>query len=147
MKAIKKFFSEFREFAFKSDALELAIAVIFGAALNSVVKSLAENILMPIISLFTGSSAINLNGETVPGTISRFKYWLNNDFKQFISAVISFLITAFCIFLIVKFVNRIKKKEEPKPKEAGPTLSEQTLLEIRDLLKKADGEGNTEPRG
>jgi large conductance mechanosensitive channel len=116
---------EFREFAVKGNMLDLAIAVVLGAAFGAVIASLVADIFTPLIGMATGgidfkTKAVNVNGVDI-------KYGL------FITALINFAIVAFCLFLVVKAVNRFRKKEEAAP--AVPSNEEVLLGEIRDLLK------------
>jgi large conductance mechanosensitive channel len=132
-------FDEFREFAFKGNVIDLAVGVIIGAAFGKIVTSLVNNIFMPIIGLILGrvdfsNLFIALNGQHVASLkeatdrgVPVFAYGL------FINSVIEFLIIAFCLFLVIKQVNRFKKPAAATP--AGPSAEEVLLTEIRDLLK------------
>lgn len=108
---MKKFFNEFKTFIMKGNVLDLAVAVIVGAAFQNIVTSLTDNIISPIIGLFTKMNFDQLVLQ-VPGTDVVLKY------GAFITAVINFLIMAFVIFLLVKSINKVmtigKKKEEEK---------------------------------
>ncbi len=113
---MKKFLKEFKEFAIKGDAFNLAVGVIIGAAFQGIVKSLTDDIISPLIGLFakTDFSAWEwVLKEGADGTNVAIKY------GAFITAIINFLIMAFVIFLIVKGVNKLtslgKKKEVPAP--------------------------------
>jgi len=121
-------FSEFKEFALKGNAIDLAIGVIIGAAFGKIVNSLIEDIITPIILKPALDAAGASNIETwAPGGMFVGK---------FISAVISFIVIAFVLFLIIKGINASKKKEAAAPTTpAGPT-QEELLTQIRDLLKK-----------
>jgi len=128
----KKAFSlldEFKAFALKGNMIDLAVAVVIGAAFGKVIDSLVKNVMMPLIStVLPGPQgyagwAFTLNGVTVP-------------FGLFIGEVVTFVIVALAVFLfIVKFLGLIirKKKEGPPP----PTKDQELLMEIRDLLKKS----------
>lgn len=120
---------EFREFAMRGNVLELAIAVVLGAAFGKIVTALVENIIMPIVGIVLGG--VNFSALTVKVGNAEVTYGI------FIQAVIDFIIVAFAIFLFVKLINRFKRKEEAK-EEAAPVVAPQTelLTEIRDLLKK-----------
>ena len=113
--------------------MDLAVGVIVGTAFTGIVNSLVNNILTPIIGLVLGG--INFTGLSITIGEASIMY------GAFIQSIIDFLITAFCIFIIVKFINRLtslrKIKEEPK-EEKKPAKSEDIVLleEIRDLLKK-----------
>lgn len=106
---MKKFLGEFKEFIMRGNVLDLAVAVIIGAAFQAIVTSLTENIISPVIGLFTKMNFDQL-AVTIPYTDVTIKY------GAFITAVINFLIMAFVIFLLVKAINKVmslgKKKEE-----------------------------------
>lgn len=143
-----KFLKEFKEFAVKGNMFDMAIGVIIGGVFKDLVTSFTNNIIMPIISIFTGSIDFSswkirlpsLFGEKInPETGEAIENYL--CFGDFLSAVISFLILAFVIFLMVKGMNRLrelgKKKEEEAPAPPPePSNEEKLLTEIRDLLKK-----------
>ena len=126
---------EFKEFISRGNVLDLAVGVIVGAAFSNIVTSLVNNIFTPILGVFFGGI-----------DFSSLKFAIgdaNIMYGSFIQSVIDFLITAICIFIIVKIVNKINndlhkltKKEEDK-KEEEPVVSEdiKLLTEIRDLLK------------
>ncbi|MFR9711545.1 large conductance mechanosensitive channel protein MscL [Paenibacillus sp. MB22_1] len=122
---------EFKAFALKGNVLDLAIGVIIGAAFGNIVTSLVNDMLMPVIGLLVGG--INLKelqfqyGDTV------LKY------GAFLQTVIDFFIVSFSIFLFVKGINKLRRKEKEEPKsEAPPVPSKEEVLlaEIRDLLKQ-----------
>ncbi len=123
---MKKFFSEFKEFISKGNVVDLAVAVIIGAAFGKIVTSLVDNIIMPLFGILVGqnfaSLYVDINGSPLA-------------YGLFIQAVVDFLIIAFFVFLFTKAMNKFKKKEEKKEE---PKKSEEVLLleEIRDLLKK-----------
>ncbi len=146
-----KFLKEFKEFAIKGSMFDMATGVIIGAVFKDLVTSFTDNIIMPIVSIFTGSidfsswqiALPSLFGEKIdPETGEVIINYLK--FGNFISSVISFLILAFVIFMMVKGMNRLrelgKKKEAEKPAEPPkPTKEEELLTEIRDLLKEKQG--------
>ena len=135
------FIKEFKEFAVKGNVMDMAVGVIIGGAFGKIVTSLVNDVLMPIVSLGTGGIDftdlfINL-GEGNYTTLAAAKEAGAAVFAygQFIQNIIDFIIIAFCIFLMIKGMNKLKKKEEPAPEApAGPT-QEELLAEIRDLLK------------
>ncbi len=141
---LKRFVGEFKTFISRGSVIDLAVGVVVGGAFTSIVNALVDSILMPIIGMIlAGVNFANLT-VTIP--------WGNKpviNFGAFISAVITFLITAFCVFLIVKLVNavqNIKKKEEAveeEEKEEAVAADIALLTEIRDLLK-AQEENKTE---
>ncbi len=108
---MKKFFQEFKEFAIKGNAMQLAVGVIIGGAFTAIVNALVENVLTPILGLFTGGWDFN--------TLS---FGIGNaqiTYGAFISAVINFILTAFVLFLLVKAINKLNRKKEEAP--AVPT--------------------------
>ena len=130
---IKKNLEEFKKFIERGNVLDLAVGVIIGGAFSSIVTSLVNNILTPIIGLFMGG--VNFSNLAITFKNTRIEY------GAFIQSIIDFLIVAFCIFAIIKFINKIthlKKKEEAKEEVAEIKKSDEVLLleEIRDLLKK-----------
>lgn len=139
---------EFKEFAMKGNMIDMAIGIVIGAAFGTVIKSLVDDILMPVISsLFNTPDFTNLfvilkapantldNLESIAAV--REAGGVALGYGLFINAIIAFLLVAFALFFVVKAMNKMKKKEEaaaPAP-PPGPT-SEELLAEIRDLLKK-----------
>ena len=125
------FISEFKEFAMKGNVMDMAVGVIIGGAFGKIVSSLVDNVLMPLVGLVTGG--VDFTSLAVKVGDAEVKYGI------FIQNVVDFLIVAFCIFLMLKGINKLnRKKEEPAPEPeapAGPT-QEDLLAEIRDLLKK-----------
>ena len=124
---------EFKEFIMRGNVLDLAIAVVIGAAFNAIVTSLVENIITPLIGVLSGG--IDFTNDFI---------WKVGDakvqFGAFIQTIIDFLIIAFSIFLALKFINKyiLRKKEEVAEEPAAPVIDtkEELLKEIRDLLKK-----------
>ena len=119
---------EFKQFALKGNVLDLAIALVMGVAFNAIIKSMVDFILMPILGSFIGESfktlSTKINGVDVM-------------YGAFIQSVIDFVIIAFTLFLVVKAINSMKKKEEEAPSAPpAPTKDQELLTEIRDLLKK-----------
>lgn len=116
---------EFREFAMKGNVVDLAVGVIIGGAFGKIVSSLVSDVLMPSIGLLVGhidfsTLALTVGDSSIP-------------FGLFLQSVVDFVIVAFCIFLIIKQINRFKKEA---PAEAPKTSDEVRLLtEIRDALK------------
>jgi large conductance mechanosensitive channel len=132
---------EFRDFAIKGNMLDMAVGIIIGAAFGKVVSSLVNDILMPPLGLLIGGldfsdfkvtlKAANINdaGQAISA--------VTLNWGMFIQTLIDFLIVAIAIFLVIKAMNQLKKKEEAKPAELpAPTKQEVLLGEIRDLLKK-----------
>ena len=122
---------EFKEFAVKGNVIDLAVGVVIGGAFGKIVTSLVEDIITPAIltPALKAANLQNLSELVVPGTAIKY--------GNFLSAALSFLTVAFALFIMIKGINRLKRKEEAPAPEApkGPT-QEQLLAEIRDLLRK-----------
>ena len=140
------FMKEFKEFAMKGNVMDMAVGVIIGGAFGKIVSSLVDDVLMPIIGKLTGGvSFVDLfvtlgDGDYKTLAAAKEAGAAVFAYGQFIQNIVDFLIVAFCIFLMLKGINKMnRKKEEPKPAEPaapkGPT-QEELLAEIRDLLKK-----------
>jgi large conductance mechanosensitive channel len=131
--------SEVREFAFKGNVVDLAVGVIIGAAFNSIVKSLVDQVIMPPIGLITGGIDFSklefvLRAEN-PATEAIEK--VSIQYGAFLNTVIQFAIVAFVVFLMVKGINHLRRQNaaEPDAAPAAPTPTELLLTEIRDALK------------
>jgi large conductance mechanosensitive channel len=134
---------EFREFAMKGNVVDLAVGVIIGAAFGGIVTSLVGDIVMPVIGAITGGldfsnyftplskavTASNLADAKKQGAVLA---WGN-----FLTLTLNFIIIAFVLFVIIRFMNRLKRREEAAPQPPKPTREEELLAEIRDLLKKS----------
>ena len=125
---MKKFFNEFKAFISKGDVVSMAVGLMVGSAFTAIITALNTNILTPVIGILMGG--IDFADIIVQVGEAKLEVGL------FIQAVINFFITAFVLFLVVKFFNSFKKKEEEKP-AAPPAVPEDVklLTEIRDLLK------------
>ena len=135
------FIKDFKEFAVKGNAIDMAVGVIIGGAFGNIVNSIVNDLIMPPIGWIIGGVNFTdlkielpkveaIGVEMQPATI---------NYGNFIQVLINFIIIALCIFFMVKGINKIssKKKEEPLPQEPPKPSTEETLLtEIRDLLKK-----------
>ena len=130
-------FKEFKEFAVKGNVMDMAIGVVIGGAFGKIVTSLVSDIIMPLIGAATGGLNFTqwkwVIREATEDTAELALTWGN-----FIQVIFDFIIIAFCIFMVVKGMNKLKKKEEPAPEPAPAEPSEdiKLLTEIRDLLKK-----------
>jgi large conductance mechanosensitive channel len=128
---MKKMAKEFKEFISKGNVIDLAVGVVIGGAFGKIVTSLVDNIIMPLVGLICGG--INFASLHVKVKDAVIYYGV------FIQNVVDFLIVAFCIFMVIKFINRFnKKKTKEEEKVEAPKKSDEVLLleEIRDLLKK-----------
>ena len=123
------FLAEFKTFIARGNVMDMAVGVIIGGAFSNITNSLINDIVMPVLGIFTSSvSFAELSVNIGPAVI---------DYGNFIQAVLNFLIMAFVVFCLVKALNRFHKKKEaaPPPPPPGPSAEEQLLTEIRDLLK------------
>ena len=154
-KKVKKpsWWDEFIAFAVKGNAMALAVGPNIGAAFSTIPKSLTDDIIMPIVSIFLGGVDFSELKIVLPRLWGEPKFDANGveilntlNWGNFLSAVINFFILALVVFFIVKFLNRLaeigkKKEEEAKKEEApaappAPSKEEVLLTEIRDLLAK-----------
>ena len=145
---MKKFLSEFKDFAMRGNVIDMAIGVVIGGAFGKITTSLVDNIIMPLIGLLTGG--IDLTKwdivlkpavtEMVDGVMTETTPAVMLGIGTLLSVILNFIIIAFVIFLVVKFLNRLHKKEEPveepAAEESAAPTSEELLTEIRDLLKE-----------
>lgn len=122
---MKKFLGEFKEFALKGNMLDLAVGVIVGAAFNSVVKSIVNDIFTPIIGMLMGGLDFSKLCVTIGSASVTYGLFIQN--------IINFLITAFSLFIVVKAMNKFKKAEEAKEPETPADIK--LLEEIRDAIK------------
>jgi large conductance mechanosensitive channel len=135
---------EFRDFAMKGNVVDLAVAVIIGAAFGAIISSLVGDIIMPLIGRITGN--LDFSNYFVPLTDKVTATNLADAKKQgavlaygsFLTLVVNFLIVAFSLFVVIRIMNQLKRHEEAKPAEPPKPSAEVMLLtEIRDLLKKS----------
>lgn len=126
------FLAEFKAFIARGNVMDMAVGVIIGGAFSNITTSLINDIVMPILGIFTGSISfaalsVNINGAEIA-------------YGNFIQAVFNFLIMAFVVFCLIKAINRFHRKKEEAPKEEPappePSNEEKLLAEIRDLLKE-----------
>ena len=122
------FGKEFKEFAMRGSVVDLAVGVVIGAAFNGIIKSLVDDIITPTVltPALKAAHLADLAHLVIPGTAIKY--------GNFISQVMSFMLVAFVLFLIIKGVNRSKKKNPIA--EPEPTRQEKLLMEIRDALNK-----------
>ncbi|MAS94823.1 MAG: large conductance mechanosensitive channel protein MscL [Verrucomicrobiales bacterium] len=142
------FIEDFKKFAFKGNLVDMAVGIIIGGAFGTVVKSLVDDMFMPIIGLMTGGVdfsdrfAVLKEGETEGATYFTAEKALEDGatvltYGNFITALISFLILALVLFIVIKkFVAALQKEEEKPPAEAKVSKDIELLTEIRDLLAK-----------
>jgi large conductance mechanosensitive channel len=125
------FIKEFKEFALKGNVVDLAVAVIIGAAFGAIVSSFVTDIITPLL-LTPALEAAHVNNL-------KDLAWGQVKYGSFLAAVLNFLVVALAIFMMIKGINSMKRKKEAKAAEPAPpeyTLQEKLLMEIRDSLKK-----------
>lgn len=122
---------EFREFAMRGNVIDLAVGVVIGGAFGKIIDSLVNDIITPAVltPALKAAHLSNLSELVIPGTAIKY--------GNFFSTFISFMIVAFALFMFIKAINKMKKKEAESPASPPvPTKEEVLLTEIRDLLKK-----------
>lgn len=122
---------EFKAFAMRGNVVDLAVGVVIGGAFGGIVKSLVDDILTPAIltPALNAAHIADLSQLVIPGTAIKY--------GNFLSQIISFILVAFALFMIIKGLNKMKKKEEETPVvPPEPSTTEKLLMEIRDSLKK-----------
>ena len=124
------FVKEFKEFAMRGNVMDMAVGVIIGGAFGKIVSSLVDDVLMPAIGMLTGN--VDFTGLALK--IGEGEGAAVLKYGTFIQNVVDFLIVAFCIFLMIKAMNKLMPKKEEPEAPAGPT-QEELLTDIRDLLK------------
>ncbi len=134
---------EFKEFALRGNVVDMAVGIIIGAAFSTIVKSLVDDIIMPPIGVITGgvdfsNLFIPLNGEHYDSLAQARQAGAPTlNYGLFINSVISFTIVAFVLFMVVKAMNQLRRKQEEEPtSEPPPSREVQLLEEIRDALVK-----------
>ena len=128
----KGFFGEFKEFIARGNVMDMAVGVIIGGAFSAITTSLINDIIMPILGIFTSSISFADLAVEVGGAVITY--------GNFVQAVLNFLVMALVVFCLVKSMNSFHKKKEESPAEPAPepepSAEEKLLTEIRDLLKK-----------
>lgn len=138
-----KFTSEFKEFAIKGNAVDMAVGVIIGGAFGKIVSSIVDDIIMPPIGWLIGGVKFTDLKFTLPQIdlgVEKLEPVAIN-YGNFLQTLFDFVVIAFCVFLLVKGINRLAKKKENQNKEIpvsepAPSAEEKLLTEIRDLLKE-----------
>jgi large conductance mechanosensitive channel len=127
---------EFRDFAMRGNVVDMAVGIVIGAAFGKIITAFVNGVLMPPIGLLVGGvdfSELSMTLQEASGDVAA----VTLNYGAFIQTVVDFIIIAFAIFMVVKAMNKMKKKEEAKPAAPPKPSEEETLLtEIRDLLKK-----------
>jgi len=140
---------EFKEFAVKGNVIDMGVGIVVGAAFTTIVKSFITDIINPIIGILTGGVDfsnwfVNLTPQVCDFTLKCFTNMayateagaLTINYGLFLNAIVSFLIVAWVLFLVIRGINRLKRKEEESPKIVKKPKQEVLLEEIRDLLAK-----------
>ncbi len=139
-----KVLQEFKDFAMKGNVVDMAVGVIIGGAFGKIVSSLVNDVIMPPIGRLLGNVDfsglfVDLSGKGFATLVEAQKAGAATiNYGVFLNTIINFLIVAFCLFMVIKGMNTMKKKEAaaPAPAPAAPPRNEVLLEEIRDLLKK-----------
>jgi large conductance mechanosensitive channel len=118
---------EFRQFLLRGNVIDLAVAVVIGAAFTAIVNSLINDLIMPIVGLILGGIDLTGLSMTAGGAVIAY--------GKFIQAIVNFLVIGAVLFLVVRAVNRLHKRQEAAPAE--PPAQEKLLTEIRDLLRES----------
>src|SRR5437763_14217661 len=133
---------EFREFAMKGNVVDLAVGVIIGAAFGAIVNSLVGDVIMPIIGAITGGLDFSnyftpLSKAVTAGNLADAKkQGAVLAWGSFLTLALNFLIIAFVLFIVIRLINQLKRKDEAAPAPPKPTREVELLTEIRDLLKR-----------
>ncbi len=125
---------EFKEFAVKGNAVDMAVGIVIGASFGKIISSLVADVVMPPIGVLVGGMDFTKLGITLKDAVGEVPA-VTLNYGSFIQSVVDFTIIAFAIFMVVKLINKLKKQEEAAPAPPEPTKEELLLTEIRDLLK------------
>jgi len=140
-----KVLSEFKEFISRGNVTDMAVGVIVGAAFTAIVKSLGEDLITPLIGLVIGAIDFSSLSVTVYSVFFP-NYSVTLAYGKFLQSVLSFFITAVCVFFLVKTLNAFRRKKEPEPpKPETPDPRLELLKEIRDLLRESAGKESDGP--
>lgn len=143
---------EFKEFALRGNVVDMAVGIIIGAAFSTIVRSLVDDVIMPPLGVVTGgvdfsNMFVALNGQHYDSLAQAKQAGAPTvNFGVFINNVISFLIVAFALFLVIKGMNNLRRKQEDEPQSEPPPSQEvQLLQQIRDALVKGGGSAPRPP--
>ena len=127
---------EFKEFAVKGNVVDLAVGIIIGGAFGKIVSSFVADVIMPPIGVLVGGVDFSDLAVTLKAAVGETPA-VTLNYGNFIQSLVDFTIVAFAIFMMIKLINRLKRKEEVAPEaEPAPSKEELLLTEIRDLLKE-----------
>lgn len=132
------FIKEFKDFAMKGNLVDIAVAFVMGGAFGKVVSSFTDGVISPLIGMIGGAD-LSKTAWTLKEVVYDASGKVTTEavvvkYGEFIAAIINFIIVAFVMFLVIKGINSLKKKQEEAP--AAPSSTDQLLMEIRDSLKK-----------
>ena len=133
MEEKKGFIAEFKEFISRGSVLDMAVGIIIGTAFTAIVNSLVDDIVMPFIGYLIGGVSFESYKLTLPASAGNEPAVI--AYGSFIQTIINFLLIALVIFLMIKGINKLHKKEEQAEEDPAPSDELKTLTEIRDLLK------------
>jgi len=134
---MKKFINEFRSFAVKGNAIDMAVGIVIGGAFTKIVQSLVNDIIMPPLGFLLGGIDFSDKMWVIQPEVKDVSAAVTVRYGMLINNLISFVIVAFAMFLVIKAMNAAKKKEAAAPSPASAPSAQETLLtEIRDLLKE-----------
>lgn len=136
---------EFKEFAVRGNVIDMAVGIIIGTAFTKIVNSVVTDILMPPLGLLAGEIDFSDRKFVLREAVAASEGVaavpeVSVNYGQFANVVINFIIVAFAVFLLVKAINHLKRKEEAEatpPPSPGPTVEQQLLTDIRDLLRES----------
>lgn len=140
------FIKEFKEFAVRGNLVDTAVAFVMGASFGKIVSSFVDGMVMPLVGMLTGGVDFNdkkwILKDAIPEVkdaagkvVEKAVLEVSVKYGSFLTNMIDFIIVAFAVFLVIKAINKMKKQEEV-PAPAGPSSTDQLLIEIRDSLKK-----------
>jgi large conductance mechanosensitive channel len=128
--------SEFKEFAMRGNVVDMAVGIVIGGAFGKIVSSFVGDVLMPPLGLLLGGVDFSDLVVTLKAAVDAAHPAVTWNYGKFIQSIVDFVIIAFAIFMLIKTMNTVKKKEEAKPPEVAKIPNDEVLLtEIRDLLK------------
>lgn len=140
---MKKFQNEFKEFAMKGNVVDMAVGVVIGAAFGKIVTSLVNDIIMPVVGVLTGGTNFSEYKWVIKQGVTEGTEIITPEvavtWGTFVQTIVDFIIIAFCIFLAIKVMNKMRRKPEPEPEAPAapaPPTQEELLTEIRDILRK-----------
>lgn len=141
------FFKEFKEFAMRGNVIDMAVGVVIGAAFGKIISSLVDDIIMPLVGVATGGMNFTdykwvIQQAVVDGTTQEIlKPEVTMNWGSWVQTIVDFLIVAFCIFVAIQAINKMRRQKEEAPApDPAPSNEEVLLTEIRDLLKKQASE-------